>query len=57
MGHLNDIQTALKPLKKSEEIEYIFMIILELAELFETMSQHDPTVTLSYGLFIRKYQS
>ena len=32
MGHLNDIETALKPLKTLEKLEYIFMTILGLAE-------------------------
>ena len=37
MGHLDDIQTALKRLKKSEIIEINFMTILGLAESFKTL--------------------
>ena len=44
MGHLNDIQTALKPLKKkgfrntSIKLKYIFMTILGLAESYKAMN-------------------
>ena len=31
MGRLDNIQTALKPLKKLEKLKYIFIIILEPA--------------------------
>ena len=36
MGRLDDIQAALKPLKKSKKLKYIFMTILGLAESFKT---------------------
>ena len=39
MGHLVDIQSALKPLKKSEKIEQICMTILERAESFKMMTK------------------
>ena len=38
MGRLDDIQTVLKPLKKTEKIEINFMIILGLAESPKTIS-------------------
>ena len=38
MGHLDDIHTVLKPLKKTEKIEINCMIILGLAELLKTMN-------------------
>ena len=41
MGRLDVIQTALKPLEKYGRIEYIFMIILGLAESYETMNRLD----------------
>ena len=43
MDRLDDIQTALKLFKKWEKFEIHFMTILELAELFKTMNQLDPT--------------
>ena len=43
MGPLNDIQTALKPLKKNLiQFLYIFMTFLGLAETFTTMNRLDP---------------
>ena len=42
MGHLDDIQTALKPLKKRKRLNYIFMTILGLAQYFKTMNRPDP---------------
>ena len=56
MGHLDDIQSALKPLKKLEKIEIHFMIILGLAELLKTMNQPGPAVTFFDGLFFRNYK-
>ena len=53
MGRLVNIQTALKPLKK---IEFFLMTILGLAESFKTITRPGPTVTLSDGLFLRKYR-
>ena len=41
MGRLEDIQAALKPLKKKKKIEYFFMIILGLDESFKTMIRPD----------------
>ena len=32
MGHLGDIQTALKPLKKGKKLKYIFITVLGLVE-------------------------
>ena len=62
IGSFDDIQTALKLFKNSGEkkIKYIFMIILELTELFTRMNRPDPTrpdptVTLFDGLFLGKY--
>ena len=52
---LDDIHTALKPLKKIEKFKYIFMIILGLAESFKTMNRPDPIVRLFDGLFLGKY--
>ena len=43
MGRLNDIQTALKPLKTGKKFKYIFMIILGLAESFVMMNRPDRT--------------
>ena len=40
MGHLNDIQTALKPFKKI--IKYIYKTILGPAASFKTMNQAGP---------------
>ena len=59
MGRLDNIQTALRPLKKLESIRYIFTTILGLAESFKTMDrpgliQPDLTITLFDGLFIGK---
>ena len=45
MGHLVDIQTALKPFKKIEKIEIKFY------------NQPGPTVTLFDDLFLRKYKN
>ena len=42
MGRLDAIQTALKPLKKSEKNVNTFLDILGLTELFKTMNQPDP---------------
>ena len=42
MGHLVDIQTALRPLQKSIKIEIKFMIIFGLAESFKSMNPPDP---------------
>ena len=56
MGRLDDIQTAIKPLKKSENIEIHFYTILELAESFKTMNRPDPTVTLFDGSFLGKHK-
>ena len=39
MGRLDDIQTALKPLKKSEKMKNIFMTFLGRAETFKTMNR------------------
>ena len=56
MGRLDEIQTALKPLKEiGKKMKYIFKIILVLAELFKMMNRPDPTVTLFDSLFIEKY--
>ena len=38
MGHLDDIQTALKPLKKSEKIEINLYDRLRLDKSFKTMN-------------------
>ena len=43
MGRIDDIQTALKPLKKRKKCKYISMIILGLAESFKSMNQAGPT--------------
>ena len=51
MGRLDDIQAALKPLKKSKKLKYIFMTILGQAESFKTMNRPSPTVKLFDGLF------
>ena len=56
IGHLDDIQKALNPLKKSEKFKYIFMTILGLAELIKTMNWPGLTLTLFDGLFLRKYK-
>ena len=56
MGRLDDFEIALKPLKKSEKLEFIFMTILELAESFKTMNRPGPTVTLFDSLFLRKHK-
>ena len=50
-GRLNDIQTALKPFKKSKKIEIHFYDHLGLAESFKTMNRSDLTITLFDGLF------
>ena len=43
MGHLDDIQTALKPLKQIEKkCIYIFITILGLTESFKTMNRPNP---------------
>ena len=62
MGCLVDIQTALKPLKKSEKIELKCITILGLSESFKMMNQSDPTrpdptVMLFDSLFLVKYNS
>ena len=44
MGHLDDIQKALKHFKKFEEIEYIFITILGLAESLKTMNRPNRNV-------------
>ena len=41
MGRLDDIQTTLKPSKKSEKIEIKFMTILVVTESFKTMNRSD----------------
>ena len=41
MGCLDEIQTAVKLLKKSEKLKYIFMIILELSGSFKSMNRPD----------------
>ena len=61
--HLNSSENIKKNGKK---LKSIFMIILELAESFETMNRPDqarpnttrpdPTVTLLDGLFLGKYK-
>ena len=52
--HSNSFETFKKIGKK---LKYIFMTILGIAELFETINRPGPTVmTLSDGLFFRKYQ-
>ena len=57
MGCPDDIQTSLKPLKKSENIEIHFLTILELAESYKMMNRLGPdsTVTLFKGLFLGEY--
>ena len=52
MGHLVDIQTALKPLKNLEKKS--FKIILGLDESFITMNR--PDLTISDGLFLENYK-
>ena len=60
MGHLDDIQTALKPLKKSKKFEIHFHDhFFELAKSLKTMNRpgpthNDPTVTLFDGVFLGK---
>ena len=61
MSNLVNVQTALKPLKKSKKIEIIFFTLLGLAESFNTMNRTDPfrtglTVTLFDGLFLGIYK-
>ena len=57
MGRIDDIQTALKPLKKIIKNEkYISMTTLVLAESFKTMNTPGPTETLFDDLFIGKYR-
>ena len=59
MGRLDNIQTAIKPLKKSKKCKYILMTILGLAESFKTMNRPDPTkhnLALFDGLFLGKYK-
>ena len=56
MGRLDNIQIALKPIKKSEKIETHFMSILGLYESIETMNQPDPTLKLFTSLFLGKYK-
>ena len=54
--HLNEIQTALKPLGQIEKKKLIFMIILGLAESFKTMNQPSTTAALFDSLLIGNYQ-
>ena len=42
MDRLDDIQTALKPLKKRKKCENLFMTNLGLAESFKTMNRPSP---------------
>ena len=59
MGRLDGIQTALKPLIKSEKIEEKnVMTILGLTESFKIYEPAwlDPTVTLFDSLFFRNYK-
>ena len=56
MGRLLDIQTAPKPLKKSEKLKYIFMTILGLAKSFKMVNRPDPTETVFDSLFLGKYK-
>ena len=63
MGCLEDIQTALKPQKKSEKIEIIFYnnFRINLTELFKTVNRPvagrpDLTVTLFDSLFMENYE-
>ena len=53
IGRLNDIQTALKPLKISEKIEINFHCHFRLNHLKQWTG---PTMTLFDGLFLRNYQ-
>ena len=57
MGRLDDIQTALKPLKKIEKIEKKFMTILGLAESFK---KNEParqyrSLTAHFSKFIKDW--
>ena len=54
MGHLDDIQTALKPLIKWKKLKNICVTILELSESFKTMNRPGPNLTLFDSLFIGK---
>ena len=56
MGRLHKIETALKPLKKSKKLKYIFMTILGLAESFKTMNVPVPAVTLFDDSFLGKFK-
>ena len=54
IGRLNDIQTALKSLKKSEKLKEICKGFLRPAESFKTNNPTllSPTMTLFDGLFL-----
>ena len=60
MGHLDDNQTVLKPLKQTEKIEINVYDHLWLAELFKMINRPGPTrqPDRNYfdGLFIGKYK-
>ena len=43
MGRLDDIQTALKPLKKCKNLKYIFMGIFGPVKSFKTINRPNPT--------------
>ena len=51
---LDNIQTALKPLKNQKKLKQNFMTIFRLAESFKMMNRADPTITFFDGLFFRK---
>ena len=55
MGCLDDIQTALDPLKKRKKMKYIFTTILGLAESFNTMNWPGPTLKITALFLVAQY--
>ena len=56
MGRIDDIQTALKPLKKSEKIEIHFYDDFKTKTVRPDPTRPDPTVMLFDDLFLEKFE-